>query len=275
MEIKLSRGHFCEKPLRSCKVLGFVLTEAVYPSNYNLPRHSHERSCFMSVLQGSVTETYAKKKLAGNPTTLIFRPSGEVHSDRFDNAGGRLFLIEIENWWLERVREHSATLANQAHLCCGLLTAFSVKLYREFRQMDGVSGLAIEGLMLEMIAEATRNFKNLGGGEKKPPRWIEQAREILHARFAEQLTLSDIAESIGVHPVHLGQMFPKFYRHTLGEYVRRLRIDFVCRQLVESNVTIADAALSAGFSDQSHLTRIFKRQMKMTPGQYRLLHRSS
>lgn len=273
MEIKLSRGHFCDKALRSCEIAGFVLTEAVYPPNHNLPRHSHERSCFMSVLQGSVTEIYTKKELTGRPSMSIFRPSGEVHSDQFYNAGGRLFLIEIENWWLNRVREYSIALDNSAHLYRELLSILTMKLYREFREMDSVSALVVEGLMLEMIAEVSRNDK--GSMAHKPPRWVEQAREILHSQFFEHLTLTDIAHAVGVHPVHLGQTFRTYYHCTPGEYIRRLRIEFVCRELPTSDITLTDVALAAGFSDQSHLTRTFKRHTGMTPAQYRLLHRSS
>jgi AraC family transcriptional regulator len=272
MEIKLSRGHFCERPVRSCGIAGFVLTEATYPPNHKLPRHSHERSCFMSVLQGSVTETYAKKTLAGKPSTLIFRPSGEVHSDYFHNAGGRVFLIEIEPWWLERVRKHFTTADDSVGLPCELLISLSRKLYHEFREMDEVSSLVIEGLMLEMVGEASRYARR--STTRRPPQWLEQVRELLRARFSEQLKLTDIAHSVGVHPVHLGYAFRRHYRCTPGEYVRRLRIEFVCHAMGTSSITLTDVALLAGFSDQSHLTRTFKRQTGMTPAQYRALHDS-
>lgn len=270
MEIKLSRGHFCERPVRSCGIAGFVLTEATYPPNHKLPRHSHERSSFMSVLQGGVTETYARKELAGNPSTLIFRPSGEVHSDYFHNAGGRVFLIEIERWWLDHVREHFVIVDDSVSLQCQLLNTLSKRLYYEFRAMDEVSSLVIEGLVLEMIGEVSRYVNR--STTRKPPRWVEQARELLHARFSEHLTLTDIARTIGIHPVHLGSTFRRHYRCTPGEYVRRLRIEFVCREMATSNITLTDVALLAGFSDQSHLTRTFKRQTGMTPAQYRALH---
>jgi AraC family transcriptional regulator len=226
----------------------------------------------MSVLQGGVTEIYAKKELAGRPSTLIFRPSGEIHSDRFYHAGGRLFLVEIEDWWINRIREYSIPLNNSPHSYSGLLTTLVMKLYREFRDMDSVSALVVEGLMLEMIAEGSRDGKR--SVENKPPRWIEQAKEILHSRFFEHVTLTDISHAIGVHPVHLGQMFRKFYRCTPGEYVRQLRVEFVCQELTKADTTLIDIALSAGFSDQSHLTRIFKRHTGITPARYRMLNRS-
>lgn len=270
MEIKLSRGYFCERPVRSCGIAGFVLSEATYPPNHSLPRHSHERSCFMSVLRGSVTETYSSKRLTGKPSTLIFRPSGEIHSDYFHNAGGRVFLIEIEPWWLERVGPHFASADDSVGLNCEFLSSLSKRLYQEFRQMDEVSSLVIEGLMLEMVGEVSRYTNR--STTRKPPRWLEQVRELLHARFSEHLTLSDIARTVDVHPVHLGYTFRRHYRCTPGEYVRRLRMEFVCHAIATSNTALSDVALLGGFSDQSHLTRAFKRHTGMTPAQYRALH---
>lgn len=272
-QLTLTHGYFYGKPLRTREIAGFVLSEAAYPPNHNLPRHSHKLSCFMSILQGSVTETYAKKELTGKPSALIFRPAGELHSDRFHNVGGRLFLIEIENWWLDRVREYTGMPNNPARLYAGIPTTLSRKLYSEFRHMDEVSALVVEGLMLEMIADVSRSDKAFG--TRRPPRWIEQTEEILRAQYAERLTLAYIAGLVGIHPVHLGQTFRAHYQCSLGEYVRRLRIEFVCRELGSSDTALTDIALSAGFADQSHLTRTFKRSTGMTPSEYRLLHRSS
>ena len=54
-----------------------------------------------------------------------------------------------------------------------------------------------------------------------------------------------------------------------GEYVRRQRIALACRSLAESDMPLADVAIEAGFADQSHFTRTFKRQLGVTPAAYR------
>jgi AraC family transcriptional regulator len=72
-----------------------------------------------------------------------------------------------------------------------------------------------------------------------------------------------------VHPVHLAQTFHKTYRCTVGDYVRKLRIEYACRELATSTKPIVDIALAAGFCDQSHFTRTFKRAIGAAPFQYR------
>jgi AraC family transcriptional regulator len=149
----------------------------------------------------------------------------------------------------------------------GILELLVRKLYQEFVRMDGVSGIVIEGLLLEMFGEASRQSTQCVANH--PPRWLSQAREMLHARFAENLTLSEVARVVGVHPVHLAQMFHKTYNCTVGEYMRRLRIEYACHELATSQKPIVDIALAAGFCDQSHFTRTFKRSTGLAPSQYR------
>jgi len=53
------------------------------------------------------------------------------------------------------------------------------------------------------------------------------------------------------------------------DFVRQLRIEYACHELATSELPIVDIALSAGFFDQSHFTRTFKRLTGIVPSQYR------
>jgi AraC-like DNA-binding protein len=148
----------------------------------------------------------------------------------------------------------------------GALELLARRVYREFFQTDDASAVVIEGLMLEIMGESARSAAETGS---RPPRWLLQAREIVRERFSEHLTLSDLAASVGVHPVHLAQTFHRHYCCTVGEFLRKLRIEYACRQLVASEASIVEIALAAGFCDQSHFTRTFKRCTGLAPAQYR------
>jgi AraC family transcriptional regulator len=56
---------------------------------------------------------------------------------------------------------------------------------------------------------------------------------------------------------------------TVGEYVRRLRVEYACRQFARTGAPLVDIALAAGFCEQSQLTRTFKRVTGFTPAEYR------
>ena len=77
------------------------------------------------------------------------------------------------------------------------------------------------------------------------------------------------AREAGVHPAHLSRAFRDRYRETIHGRVRRLRLEWAARRLVESDDPIAGIALAAGFADQSHLTRALKAHTGLTPAAYR------
>ena len=76
-----------------------------------------------------------------------------------------------------------------------------------------------------------------------------------------------------MHPVHLARQFRASQGCTVGEYIRRVRVGFARRELVMTDKPIAEIALSAGFFDQSQLTKTFKRVTGRTPAAYRAQHR--
>ena len=92
---------------------------------------------------------------------------------------------------------------------------------------------------------------------------------MLHDEGGERLTVGGVAAAVGVHPFHLSRVFKRFRRMTVGEYLNALRIERACRELERPASSISDVALSAGFSDQSHFTRAFKRATGTTPGAFR------
>jgi AraC family transcriptional regulator len=75
-----------------------------------------------------------------------------------------------------------------------------------------------------------------------------------------------------VHPVHLTRLFRQSLRTTPGAYQRRLRVEWVARQLRGTSVPIAALAAQAGFTDQSHLGRVFRTMTGATPAAYRRMH---
>jgi AraC family transcriptional regulator len=248
-------------------VASFELSERAYSPHFKTPRHSHKRALFCFVIQGEYTETYGSRTRECKSSTLLFHPAGELHAEYFHDSGGRSFIIEVEPLWLERVREHSGIEEDSVDFSGRELELLARKLYREFGQMDDASPLVIEGLMLEIIGEASRRAS--GVVSRQTPRWLNLARELLSERFAERLKLSDVAKTVGVHPVHLAQTFHKAYNCTMGDYVRQRRIEYACHELAASEMPIVDIALTAGFCDQSHFTRTFKRCTGVPPSQYR------
>lgn len=260
-------GVFFGKTIRYQEFSGFRLSETHYPVSLEIPKHTHTEANFCFVLRGSYAEVYEDRSRNCVPSTLIFHPSGEVHSDKHDPVEVRLLCIEVETPRLETVREHSVVLDTPADYAGGLVTELGARLYREFRQNDRVAALAIEGLVLEIMAEASR--RQVRAADRQPPHWLGEVRDLLRSRYAEPLTLGEIAASAGVHPVHLAREFRCHYGGTVADSVRGIRIEAACHRLSETHEPLGEIAASLGFADQSHFTRTFKRLIGVTPAEYR------
>ena len=267
MSVQLPPGKLYGENVRSHRVASFALSERFYPPRFETPKHSHKNALFCFVIQGNYTEMYGGRTRECKTSTLLFHPPEEMHAEHFHDAGGHSFIIEIEPLWLERLREHRALPEPSAGVKWGITELLARRLYKEFVQPDQVSDLIIEGLMFELVGETVRGCPVVEANH--PPRWLIQARELLHEHFAESLKLDDMAQVVGVHPVHLAQAFHKSYACTIGDYVRRLRIERACHELATSETPIVDIALATGFCDQSHFTRTFKKVMGIAPSQYR------
>lgn len=267
----LHRDIFGEET-RNLDLADFRLVESLYTPSSTMPRHTHELAHISFVLQGSYTECYGRKNRTGESSVLVLHPPDEDHLVTFHQTGARVFSIHLKPRWLERVRDYSKILDSPADFRGGVPAWLAVRLYHESRQMDKFSPLMIEGLALEIIAAISRRASLKGDNA---PRWLEKVREMLHACFSEDVSFTSIAETVGVHPVYVARQFRKFYHCTMGEYVRRLRVEAACHEISSSDTPFSEIASRLGFYDQSHLTNAFKRLTGMTPAQYRRSFRSS
>jgi AraC-like DNA-binding protein len=98
-------------------------------------------------------------------------------------------------------------------------------------------------------------------------RQANMAREFLDARFREEVSLRQLANTVGLSPFHLLRCFAAETGLTPRAYQTQRRIR-EARHLLRMGVPIADVAASVGFADQSHMTRHFQRIVGTSPGRY-------
>lgn len=251
--------------LKSREVEGFALREIQHPPGVFIPKHSHENAHVGFILNGGFTETFTRKTLECRPLSVSYIAPGLPHTDDFRH-GVHCLVFEIAPAKLGDLRSLLA-LDKPIFVHGGPAAWLTLRMYRAALQTDTASSLAIEGLGLEILRELAAAKRD--PIEKNPPRWLEHARDILHAHFAENLTHAQIAGRVGVHPVHLATVFRRIFQCTIGEYVRRLRIEHAADQISSSRGSLGEIAWAAGFSDQSHFSKVFKSHTGMTPGRFR------
>jgi transcriptional regulator GlxA family with amidase domain len=106
------------------------------------------------------------------------------------------------------------------------------------------------------------------------PRWLLRAQEQLHATIEGPVTLAELAREAGVHRARLSRAFRAHFGCSVGDYHRRVRVAWAADQIARNAMPLAEISVRAGFADQSHFGRVFRRWTGLTPRQYRDVHAS-
>lgn len=245
---------------------GFTLTEGRHPAGSSLPWHTHPGPTLCFVYAGTFTESFAGASLDCAAGTLKITPAGEPHSDRFGRDDTHGLLVEADAAQVGRLGEHAAVLDERGSFRDERLAVLAWRIAGELRRRDTAAPLAIEGLLLEILAGAARVRELRLTG--RVPRWLADARDHLHD--AGQIgSLGELAAAVGVHPVTLARGFRKVYGCSVGAYVRWLRVARAARGLADTDAPLAAIALAAGFADQSHFSNVFRRETGLSPSAFR------
>jgi AraC family transcriptional regulator len=226
------------------------------------------------MLDGSFDLGTGGRSIACPAGAVLIEPAGECHTNRIEEAGAHVLAIQVDPSDADLRDASGGALDRSRQIRDVTILACARRVAEELKHRDAVSGLAIEGLGLEMIAAASR--RRAGDPARgSAPRWLSRIREMAHERCLEPLGIAEMAREAGVHPVHLARVFRRHAGVTLGAYVRTLRLERAAALLASSSEPISDIAVECGFADQSHLTRAFRRKTGMTPALYRRVARDS
>jgi len=108
--------------------------------------------------------------------------------------------------------------------------------------------------------------------KRKPPAWVKELKLMIQDQIDMNLTLSltNLAESVNINPTYVSRSFARYFDDlSFGEYIRKQRIDKAVQLLESTRYSLTEIAYLTGFSDQSHFTRIFKKQMGLLPSEFR------
>jgi AraC family transcriptional regulator len=232
-----------------------------------LANHVHTKPYFCSILKGSYAGTYGSKFQEGRPAETVFRPPGETHSVRFHDVATRVLVIEFALSLLRRVAEHRSALNVSSNFVNGKLTWLARRLWSEYRLGDSCSQLAVEGLLLEMLAYVSRQH---APAVQRIPAWLVQVKQQLEETCEQGFSVGTLAKTADVHPVYLVTAFKRAFRSTPGEFQRQVRIR-KAEQLMSKipAMPLSEIALATGFYDQSHFSRAFRQVTGLTPSSFR------
>jgi AraC family transcriptional regulator len=231
-----------------------------YRAGMVMPKHEHAEWRYCLVLQGSYTDEVLGDRRTRRASHLALHPADEPHQTVFHSAS-TCFHLEFGHEWRRTLLCDAAIPQHPASYAGGRLPLIAREIYREFKAADACSPTVIQGLAYELAGWTARVP---GDPVAVDSRAMERARSYLQDSFRGNVEIRSIAAAVGLHPVQFSREFKRAYGLTPGEWVRRLRVEYV-RQNLDRADSLAALALDAGFADQSHMTRVFRRYTGKTP----------
>jgi len=242
----------------------YRLTEARYAPDQQLPRHEHAFPSWTLLLSGSFEEVFSGETLVCTTGSVLTKPSAADHSNRYGPVGAHCLLIEA----CSSAAGVADVFAEPRMFSAGVIPVVAQRIHREFRSQDSLSGIMLEALLVELTTASARVSSSAHCLSRK--RWLNSVHDQLEENFRCPPSLSELAAIHRVHPVYLCQAFRAAFGVNVGEFARAVRFEWAHACLVSGDRSIADIALTAGFSDQAHFSRDFKRRMGMSPRRYRI-----
>ena len=98
---------------------------------------------------------------------------------------------------------------------------------------------------------------------------LRRIKELVHAKTGDDLSLDEMAQSIGLSTAHFARMFRKSTGETPYQFVLRQRVERATAMLGAPDARILDVAVACGFKTQQHFAKVFRDACGVSPTQYR------
>lgn len=250
----------------ACDVLlskgGMTMSSVTLRPHLALAPHAHECGQLCVVLEGSYEESVGGRTVPLTAGSVLWRPAGGLHANRVGRSEVHALLVDLDPARTRRLWAHS----RPAYFSPGVFSEIHREIAGELRTRDEHSQAALEALLLLLGARVGRHA---GPSARNRPAWLARAVEFAAASYTQSISVADVARAAGVHPVTVASAFRRYLGRSVGQYILDLRVDHARRELLRSRDPIAAIAARAGFYDESHLGRVFRRRFGRPPGALR------
>ena len=255
----LNKGEYTGEIISCINIDGSIVTNTHYSTKKNNSDwHYHENLHICFVFQGGKSETRHNSLYTKKDGSIFFYHSEEKHRWISPKLISKSANIEIGSDFLKKynISEFDIKESIQENVDAKTLI---LKMQREMLNSDESDCTTILMLLLELVSYSKNSqTKNI-------PKWVTILTNLLHDNWNEQMTLTEMATIIGVHPVTISKYFRNYFSCTLGEYQRKLKIDKSIQLIKNSKMSLSEIAFYCGFADQSHFIRNFKLKTGFLP----------
>ena len=226
-----------------------------------VPEHGHDSTHLCYLFRGAMVERERRASRTLEPGGLRLSPGGDRHRIRAEADGFACLVIRIADPAIAAAGLRPPD--GRRWLEPGPATRLAAGMLAEVRRGDDASPISVDLLATELLAMLQ------GPRERAPraaPAWLDGVRDRLRDDPRRLPTLEELATEAGVSRAHLARAFRRHTGRTIGDFVRRLRVERARGLLARTELPLSRVAFEAGFADQSHMNRLVLELLGVTPG---------
>jgi AraC-like DNA-binding protein len=242
--------------------------------NHEFPRHYHDGLMISIIDEGAQVIRYKGTSHIAGPGRIVAMAAGEVHSGHARCADGwrfRVFTVPdsmIASLLRGHVQSFTSDVVIDDRELAAMLGAAHAAFARPATKLEREELLL---LALDRFLEAHLQSALLTVPSLRNERAVRRAIEYLSDNLGRNVALAELAAAAGLDAFHLTRTFTRAMGMPPHAYHLQQRLRAAQARLAAGE-SATQVAQDCGFSDQAHLTRLFKRLTGVTPGRYRAAH---
>lgn len=118
------------------------------------------------------------------------------------------------------------------------------------------------------LASLTKG-KLLKKGENTAETYVSYAKNYIRSNVHKRISVSEVAQFLSIHRSHLARIFQSISGMSTQQFIISFKMDVAAQSLKNSSMTIKEVANSVGYDNQMEFSKLFKKNYKLTPTQWR------
>jgi len=248
-----------------------------------IPDHEHPTHFVNLLTRGEIKAQWTTEgrshSATNSPGTIYLLPAGTRDRLTWSGPTTRIVLV-MEKGFLSRSLENTAhldeiDLTTHWNLRDRHIQSLMLAMHADLEDGSPAGPLYGESLGLTLGLYLIRRYSTrrrsnslqLTGG--MPAARLNRVLDFINQNSAQDLRLWELAALAGMSPHYFCELFKASTGLTAYQYVLQCRIEHAKRCLRNPELSVGDAGVAAGFADQSHFTKVFRRKVGVTPMKYR------
>ena len=227
----------------------YHLSLTYHDSDKLIPKHYHKNPYFSLNLQAPYVELGNSTKEIIAPGQVLIRPAFYEHKNTFIKSNGICFNIElITNKELFEITSKRKSSIHEIPII-KILTSI----------INQCQDDELDCLITEILVPNQKSKLN-----PRISKWYSTIIEKIYDDYSQELSLSILANTVGLHPSYIARKFKLIHGSTISEFIKKVRLEKAALSICNQK-KLTEVALECGFYDQAHFSKSFASTYNINP----------